>query len=131
MKKSASFLLALFLLLNTVGYQVYGHFCGMELKETSLIVDTSTSCCDTEEDLPLQDDSCCKSESVQVVITDHYLKGADALKLQVPSLSLPLAIISVVPVTMQEELGYRPAESYTAVPISPVPIIILNQVFRI
>lgn len=70
MKKVFIFLMTMFLLLNSIGYNVYAHYCGEDLRETSIIVETEKSCC--EEDAEPMD--CCDNKAHQVKIEDDFLK---------------------------------------------------------
>lgn len=69
--------MAIFLLINSVGYTIYAHYCNDELKETSIIT-KAESCCEEEEapikakDAPM---SCCAEKDVLVVIKDQFLKS--------------------------------------------------------
>ncbi len=68
--------MASFLLLNSVGYNVYAHYCNDELKETSILVKTTESCCEEEEsEATTQTSSCCAEDKVLVVIKDHFVKS--------------------------------------------------------
>lgn len=71
--------MAIFLLINSIGYTVYAHFCNDELKQTSLIVDTVEPCCSDEEtEMPsedIADMSCCQEEGVLLVIKDQFVKS--------------------------------------------------------
>lgn len=74
--------MALFLLLNSVGYTVYAHYCDDELQEASLLVNTTDSCCDDEESdsdpQPSETNtnmSCCAEQDVLVKIKDHFVKS--------------------------------------------------------
>ncbi len=72
MKKLFLIGFACYLLLNTIGYQVYAHFCGEELQETSLLIKSAPACCPDEK--AAEPDDCCTEEQVQFVIEDQYLK---------------------------------------------------------
>lgn len=62
----------MFLLLNSIGYNVYAHYCGEDLRETSLIVETEKSCCEDEAE-PMD---CCDNKAHHVKIEDDFLKTA-------------------------------------------------------
>lgn len=62
--------MTLFLLLNSIGYNVYAHYCGDSLKNTSLILETEKSCC--EDDSKPMD--CCDNKSHHVKIEDDFIK---------------------------------------------------------
>lgn len=70
--------MAIFLLINSVGYTVYAHYCNDELKDTSVIA-KAESCC--EEEIPTTNDdsknemSCCAEKDVHIVIKDHFVKS--------------------------------------------------------
>ncbi|MFN5704454.1 MAG: HYC_CC_PP family protein [bacterium] len=70
MKKGFIFLMTMFLLLNSIGFNVYAHYCGDDLRETSLIVETEKSCCEDEEE-PMD---CCDNKAHLVKIEDDFLK---------------------------------------------------------
>lgn len=70
MKKGFIFLMSMFLLLNSIGYNVYAHYCGDDLRETSIIVETQKSCC--EDDAEPMD--CCDNKSHHVKIEDDFIK---------------------------------------------------------
>lgn len=70
MKKVFIFLMTMFLLLNSIGYNVYAHYCGEDLRETSIIIETEKSCC--EDDAESMD--CCDNKAHQVKIEDDFLK---------------------------------------------------------
>lgn len=62
--------MTLFLLLNSIGYNVYAHYCGDSLKDTSLIIETEKSCCEDESE-PMD---CCDNKAHHVKIEDHFIK---------------------------------------------------------
>ena len=118
--------------MNTIGYNVYAHFCGDNLKETSVIVDTGSCCSDDEEKANKGEDmSCCTDEVKQVIIKDDYLK-VSSLKISDPLVFqlfiIPFNFISITEAT--------PVSVVIANDDSPpdgrkIPIHIFNQVFRI
>ncbi len=71
--------MAVFLLLNSVGYTVYAHYCDDELQETSILVNTNKSCCADDEEVPVEETSsemgCCAEQNVWVKIKDHFVKA--------------------------------------------------------
>lgn len=71
--------MAFFLLINSVGYTVYAHYCDDELKDTSILVNTNEACCEEESvsTSPEADDSmgCCKEQDVHVVLKDQFVKS--------------------------------------------------------
>ncbi len=70
MKKVFIFLMTMFLLLNSIGYNVYAHYCGDDLRETSIIVETEKSCCEDESE-PME---CCDNKAHHIKIEDDFLK---------------------------------------------------------
>lgn len=72
--------MAIFLLINSVGYTVYAHYCDDELQEASLLVNTNESCCteNTEETEAIPNSeamSCCEEQDVLVKIEDQFVKS--------------------------------------------------------
>lgn len=68
----------MFLLLNSVGYTVYAHYCDNELVDTSVILNNTSSCCEEENAIPVQEKglmSCCKEKGTHVVIKDQFVKS--------------------------------------------------------
>lgn len=132
MKKGFSILLCLYLLMNTIGYNVYAHFCGDDLKETSVIVDTGSCCSDDEEKANAGEDmSCCTDEVKQVIIKDDYLK-VPSLKINDP-LVFELFVIPFNLITVAEALPVSAFIIHNDTPPEgrKTPIHIINQVFRI
>lgn len=88
--------MACFLLVNSVGYTVYAHFCDDELKQASLIVDTGKSCCADEQETTKpskqEDMSCCSEQDVHVVIKDQFVKS----ELSFSALNQPVLFINSV-----------------------------------
>lgn len=86
--------MAVFLLINSVGYTVYAHYCDDELQETSILVNTNKSCCADEEEPPAEEKSmemgCCAEQNVWVKIKDHFVKAEQDFNLT----NLPLVYIS-------------------------------------
>jgi hypothetical protein len=86
--------MAVFLLINSVGYTVYAHYCDDELQETSILVNTNKSCCADEEEVPAEEKSmemgCCAEQNVWVKIKDHFVKAEQDFNLT----NLPLVYIS-------------------------------------
>lgn len=85
--------MAIFLLINSIGYTVYAHYCNDELKETS-ILSKAKSCCEeepestkTSKDVPM---SCCAEKDVLVVIKDQFVKS----ELSFQALSQPVLFIN-------------------------------------
>jgi hypothetical protein len=66
MKRASVFLFVAYLLLTTVGYSVYLHFCGDELMKTSVFM--QKSCCGDEDK-----DDCCKNEVKEIRLADNYI----------------------------------------------------------
>jgi hypothetical protein len=88
--------MACFLLVNSVGYTVYAHFCDNELKQASLIVDTGKSCCADEQETTKpskqEDMSCCSEQDVHVVIKDQFVKS----ELSFSALTQPVLFINSI-----------------------------------
>lgn len=62
--------MTLFLLLNSIGYNVYAHYCGDSLRDTSLIIETEKSCCEDDSE-PMD---CCDNKAHHVKIEDDFIK---------------------------------------------------------
>lgn len=127
MKKAWTLLLALYLLLNTIGYNVYAHFCGDSLVETSILF-AAESCCGDEG--PEEEEGCCKNEVEQVQLDSRFLpkdnltilhscKPGIALFYKEQRPSFPLLRIIC------------PDQSIHSPPLGNKDIPILYQVFRI
>ena len=135
MKKIFILLMACFMLVNSVGYTVYAHFCDDELKQASLIVDTGKSCCADEQDAPKpsekEDMSCCSEKDVHVVIKDQFVKS----ELSFSALSQPVLYINTFSF-IQVDIYQSPVTSHQLLlsegDISPPPDLnLLHSVFRI
>jgi hypothetical protein len=118
--------------MNTVGYNVYAHFCGNDLKATSLIVETE-SCCGDDEDangMMQDEEGCCTEEIKQVIIKDDYLKVATE-KVNTPVV-LCLFILPVHHIySVETNLVSVNEYTDTSPPGRKVPISIAFQIFRI
>lgn len=139
MKKLFIISMALFLLINSVGYTVYAHYCDDELKEASLLVNTNDSCCEEETEgvMPASDDntnmSCCAEQDVLVKIKDHFVKSEltfSPIQLPVMYLSNSLLHESIVfsfisDNNLSKQVSFEP-------PRKPIPDLgLLYSVFRI
>ncbi len=82
--------MAAYLLLNTMGYQVYAHFCGENLKSTSVIVQPNTSCCEEEGMQATEPMDCCSNEQQLVQIKDQFIKSDNENKIASPVLFLQI-----------------------------------------
>lgn len=86
--------MAVFLLLNSVGYTVYAHYCDDELQDTSILVNTNKSCCSDEQEEPAEQSTsemgCCAEQNVWVKIKDHFVKAEQDFNLN----NIPVAYIS-------------------------------------
>ncbi len=71
--------MAIFLLLNSVGYTVYAHYCDDKLKETSILVNTNNTCCADDEEAPIEENTsemgCCAEQNLRIKIIDHFVKA--------------------------------------------------------
>ena len=90
--------MAIFLLINSVGYTVYAHYCDDELQEASLLVNTTESCCAEEstETEPLSAEasgamSCCEEQDLLVKIEDQFVKS----ELSFQAIELPIMYLSI------------------------------------
>ncbi len=90
--------MAIFLLINSVGYTVYAHYCDNELQEASLLVNTTESCCAEEatETEPLSAEasgvmSCCEEQDLLVKIEDQFVKS----ELSFQAIELPVMYLSI------------------------------------
>ena len=126
--------MAVFLLINSVGYTIYAHYCDDELKTASLIV-KSESCCeeDSNADVPAASTgmSCCAEKNIHVVIKDQFLKS----ELSFNTISQPVLFLNTISYsqlfTNQVEFN-QPLLSFVAEDKSPPPDLnILYSVFRI
>jgi len=127
--------MACFLLVNSVGYTVYAHFCDDELKQASLIVDTGKSCCADEQESPKpskkEDMSCCSEKDVHVVLKDQFVKS----ELSFSALNQPVLFINTHSL-IQFRVYQSPVTSHQLLlsegDISPPPDLnLLHSVFRI
>lgn len=71
MKRIIAISLASYLLLLTVGVNVYAHFCGTELCSTSIVSKTNT-CCPGEDEAGKTDD-CCSDKVKKLQLDTDYL----------------------------------------------------------
>lgn len=123
--------MASFLLLNSVGYNVYAHYCNDEWKESSIIVKTTESCCDEESEEPTQESSCCAEDKVLVVIKDHFVKS----DLNFSTLELPVFYLNNLYSNLLFSLSNQ-QQVYTGSVYDPPPqaipdLQLLYSVFRI
>lgn len=86
--------MAVFLLVNSVGYTIYAHYCDDELQDTSILVNTNKSCCSDEEEAPAEENfsemGCCAEQNVWVKIKDHFVKAEQDFNLN----NIPVVYIS-------------------------------------
>ena len=66
--------LSLFLLINSVGVSVYAHYCGDNLQDTSIVVESNKSCCADEGEEESESMECCNEEHKLVKLEDEFLK---------------------------------------------------------
>lgn len=130
MKKFLCITLGLYLLLNTVGYTVYAHFCGDKLTETSVIT-SAESCCEHEETSASEKEksSCCKEESKQIILKDEYLKAQSEnqfISLDIDIFLLPLSFVADH--YIKESVNQFYSKTFHN---RSVPLILMCQVFRI
>lgn len=120
--------MCLYLLLNTVGYNVYAHFCGEELRATAIMVKTE-SCC--EEDMGMKTKpGCCKEEVKQVVIKTEYLVNTVAKTLAPAALDLFIIPQFALAPRLVADLSL-PVHRIYEVNLYSVPITLITQNFRI
>lgn len=81
--------MAVFLLINSVGYTVYAHYCNDQLEDASIIAKTE-SCCEEVPSPETDDMSCCAEKDVHIVIKDHFVKS----ELSFNAISQPVLFIS-------------------------------------
>ena len=126
--------MAIFLLINSVGYTIYAHYCDDELKTTSIIV-KSESCCedDASGDMPVATEtkSCCAEKDIHVVLKDQFLKS----ELSFNAISQPVLFLNSISYTSlyinQVDLN-QPSLIINVEEKSPPPDLnILHSVFRI
>ncbi len=120
--------MCLYLLLNTVGYNVYAHFCGEELQATAIMV-KAESCCDEDTGMKNRP-GCCKEEVKQVVIKTEYLVSNAAKTLAPAALDL-FIIPASAPAPGLVKVLSQPVHSVYEVNLHSVPIILTTQNFRI
>lgn len=126
--------MAIFLLINSVGYTIYAHYCDDVLKTTSLIV-KSESCCDEDAsaDIPVSSSgmSCCAEKGIHIVLKDQFLKS----ELSFNAISQPVLFLNTISYSQfflnQVEFN-QPLLAFVAEDKSPPPDLnILHSVFRI
>ena len=126
--------MAFFLLINSVGYTIYAHYCDDELQDTSLMV-KAESCCEeeTSSDIPTNDEpkSCCAEKDVHIVLKDQFVKS----ELSFSALTLPVLFINS-PALLQFNASILPFTAYHS-PVNaadcspPQDLNILHSIFRI
>jgi hypothetical protein len=104
--------MSIFLLINSIGYSVYAHYCNDELKETSLLVNTNKSCCAIEstehEAESAEAMSCCEEQDVLIKIEDQFVKS----ELNFQAIVLPVLHLSVSFVNEMNIALFANVESY-------------------
>ncbi len=126
--------MAIFLLINSVGYTIYAHYCDDELKTTSLIV-KSESCCedDANEDIPAVSSgmSCCAEKDIHIVLKDQFLKS----ELSFNAISQPVLFLNTISYSQFFLIKVESNQSQLAFVAedksSPPDLNILHSVFRI
>lgn len=125
--------MAIFLLINSVGYTIYAHYCDEELIDTSILVDNTKSCCEDEAETKPKEEpmSCCKEKGTHVVIKDHFVKSEIKLsEVYQPVFQINLFDYQNV-ISLKSNSLFNP-NRIDRPPISNFPdIIILQSVFRI
>lgn len=126
--------MAIFLLINSVGYTVYAHYCNDELKDTSVIA-KAESCCEEEtpatENASEDEMSCCAEKDVHIVIKDHFVKSESSFSV----LTQPVYILNsnvIIAFNFYElpttNYQLRISEGDSS---PPADLNLLNSVFRI
>jgi len=126
--------MAFFLLINSVGYTIYAHYCDDELQNTSLMV-KAESCCedDAPSDNPIKTESksCCAEKDIHVVIKDHFEKSEQSFS----ALSQPVLFLNALPQFSYNALELPNIGKHSIsneVDVSPPrDLTILHAVFRI
>lgn len=71
MKKAFSIFLLFFFVLNTIGIEVYAHFCGKNFVNASIQLDQD-NCCGSKQ----TPKDCCKDQVIKIKISENYLNQA-------------------------------------------------------
>jgi hypothetical protein len=133
-KKAFVTLMAIFLLVSSVGFTIYAHYCNDELKETSVIAKTK-SCCDEEATTPVKESkeemSCCAEKDVHIVIKDHFVKSESSFSV----LTQPVLFINTYSL-MQFSVYQSPVTNHQVFIFEgdncdPPDLNLLHSVFRI
>lgn len=128
--------MAFFLLINSVGYTVYAHYCDDELRNTSILVNTNDACCEDEPgSTPLETEEamgCCKEQDVHVVLKDQFVKSESSSH----HYSLPIIYLNDTHPIMLSGLQSAYSNNYFNLFTSPpnrsiLDITLLLGVFRI
>jgi hypothetical protein len=127
--------MAVFLLLNSVGYTVYAHYCDDMLKDASLILNTTESCCAEEEQSNTEPSEmdCCQEQDVLIKIEDQFLKSdVSNAETTLPILylsSINLPNINFIQRHAECKLNRHFLDKHKGIPVEDITI--LQQVFRI
>lgn len=120
--------MCLYLLLNTVGYNVYAHFCGEELQAMAIMV-KAESCCGEDTGMKTKP-GCCTEEVKQVVIKTEYLVSTVAKTLAPAAFDLFIIPAFMLAPSHVADLSL-PVHRVYEVSLHSVPISLITQNFRI
>lgn len=125
--------MAVFLLINSVGYTIYAHYCDEQLIDTSILVDNTKSCCEesaesTPVDIPM---SCCTEKGTHVVIKDNFIKS----EIKLAEVYQPIILNTLF--DYQYLISSKSNNTYNTIGIDRPPILhtpdilVLQSIFRI
>ncbi len=122
MKRILFTFLATLFLINTIGINVYAHFCAGVLAETSLVVPVS-GCCE----LPEENKDCCESEHTYLQLDEEFISLKNSISVE-NSMLASASIKTTFTSTIRESLTtWNDVEEN----LPSTPIFLLNQVFII
>lgn len=112
--------MCIYLLFNTVGFNVYAHFCGTALMKVDFFAEKKTCC-----DLKKQKKNCCSTEIKSIYFKGHYVniaftKAPTTASLALFSLKAPEALVLLPKASIE----FKPIHS-------PPNILLFAQNFRI
>lgn len=90
--------MTMFLLLNSIGFNVYAHYCGDDLRQTSIIVETEKSCCEDEAE-PMD---CCDNKAHHVIIEDDFIKTIVNTDIELPTFAILTWIVEYNSISLLE-----------------------------
>lgn len=122
MKRILFTFLATLFLINTIGINVYAHFCGGQLAQTS-IISPVTGCCE----LPVEETDCCESEQTYLQLEADFVSFKNSISLDLPEFSSFIKSSQIHTNATKEPF----VSSFTKVSFNTPPINILHQVFII